>query len=144
MKLRTVLEAMRAEKTGKWAITHRGELVRSASERRIANFLYHNRIDYQYERQLRTFRVFGRRIAKPDFYLPRYKLYIEYWGLIDAEDESVRRRYNDNMQLKLAEYNALKIRFVGLVPEDLRNLRQALTRKFARAMGFAPPMFRDY
>lgn len=63
-------------------VTLKHEAVKSYGEMVIANFLYLNGVDYIYEQpykiDTRT-KEFGQ--YKPDFYLPKYDIYIEYFGI---------------------------------------------------------------
>ena len=60
----------------------KGDRVKSFEECYIANFLYVNGIEYEYERKYehKTFDENYRQYI-PDFYLPKYKLYIEHFGI---------------------------------------------------------------
>jgi DNA helicase-4 len=60
----------------------KGDKVKSFEECYIANFLYVNGIDYLYEAdyEKRT-ATENHRQYKPDFYLPKYKIYIEHFGI---------------------------------------------------------------
>ena len=63
-------------------VTLNGEYVKSYGELDIANFLYQNQIRYEYEASYK----FDTNTAEygqyhPDFYLPDYDLYIEYFGI---------------------------------------------------------------
>jgi DNA helicase-4 len=66
----------------------KGEKVKSLAELQIANYLYINGIDYQYEEKYKhrtatkEFRQY-----KPDFYLPDYDIYIEHYG-VDRENRA--------------------------------------------------------
>lgn len=63
-------------------VTLKHEAVKSYGEMEIANFLYLNGVEYIYEQpyqiDTRT-KEFGQ--YKPDFYLPKYDIYIEYFGI---------------------------------------------------------------
>ena len=66
-------------------VTLKNEEVKSYGEMKIANILFQNGISYQYEKEYQT----DTRTAEyfqyyPDFYLPDYHIYIEYFG-IDRE-----------------------------------------------------------
>lgn len=63
-----------------------GESVKSFEETLIANFLFLNCVEYEYERDypLDT-RNEQYRQYKPDFYLPEYDLYIEHFGVDEKE-----------------------------------------------------------
>lgn len=60
----------------------KGDKVKSFEECYIANFLYMNGIEYVYEHpyEIRTVDE-NRRQYKPDFFLPKYKIYIEHFGI---------------------------------------------------------------
>ena len=68
--------------------TQRGETVRSNSERTIADYFHRNNIRYVYEQDAMNRRN-SRRISRPDFYLPDYGIYVEYWGMLGVEDSRV-------------------------------------------------------
>jgi DNA helicase-4 len=60
----------------------KGDLVKSYEECEIANFLYLNGINYDYERDYEVLTASReRRQYKPDFYLPDYRIYIEHFGI---------------------------------------------------------------
>lgn len=62
----------------------KGDRVKSFGELYIANWLFYHGIDYEYEAAYQfDVKTVERRQYKPDFYLPEYDLYIEYYG-IDA------------------------------------------------------------
>ncbi|MCB9211240.1 MAG: UvrD-helicase domain-containing protein [Ignavibacteriales bacterium] len=89
--------------------TLKGELCKSHEEVEIANFLYVNDIEYEYEKEYEfetTTKEFSQ--YKPDFYLPKYGIYIEHFGLIDKEgnvphwfsqkgSKSAKQSYNDSI-----------------------------------------------
>ena len=60
----------------------KGDRVKSLEECYIANFLFINGIDYLYEAdyEVRTANE-NYRQYKPDFFLPKYKIYIEHFGI---------------------------------------------------------------
>ncbi len=62
--------------------TIQGETVRSLEEVTIANFLFLNGIQYEYERPY-PFESDDqtRKAYRPDFYLPEYDLYLEHFGI---------------------------------------------------------------
>ena len=62
--------------------TLRNETVRSRAEKRIADFLFLNQVDYLYE-DLATWAETGEEYGEygPDFYLPGHDIYIEHWGI---------------------------------------------------------------
>jgi len=47
--------------------------------------------------------IFKSKISRPDFYLPQYNLFVEYWGLVDSPDAGTRGNTG-----KLHQDNALE------------------------------------
>ena len=81
--------------------TIQGEKVKSVEELTIANFLYLNGIEYEYEKTY----PFGNTVYRPDFYLKDYDIYLEHFGV----DENNRakwltpfneQKYVEEMELK--------------------------------------------
>lgn len=69
-------------------ITLTGTVVKSVSERDIANFLFKHNIKFQYEPKAVWADNDGiHKGYHPDFYLPAYDCYIEHWGL--SKDDKV-------------------------------------------------------
>ena len=68
--------------------------LRSEGERRIAYFLEANSIKYQYEPALLINSDQKPRIWYPDFYLPEFTTYIEYFGLVGKQnyDDGIKRK----------------------------------------------------
>ncbi len=86
--------------------TYRGEVVKSYGEMLIANFLYQNKINYEYERQY-DFDTSDETHGQyyPDFYLPDYNLWIEYFGVdkdgnVPAYWENTKEDYLQSMRWK--------------------------------------------
>ena len=71
-----------------------GRSVKSKGEKRIADFFFEHNIDYQYEYPWRTDRGV---VIYPDFYLPQYRVVIEFLGLNGDKDydeaTAFKRRY---------------------------------------------------
>lgn len=62
--------------------TLRGEQVKSIEEVMIANYLFLNGIDYEYEQKYPYDDEHNyRKVYRPDFYLPQYDIYIEHFGI---------------------------------------------------------------
>lgn len=95
--------------------TLNGKQVKSIAERDIANFLFLNRVKFEYETQAswadknREYRQY-----QPDFYLPEYGLWIEHWA-IDRNGDVPRRflagqtgyptvRYRRGMEWKKGQF----------------------------------------
>jgi len=86
---------------------------KSEGERRIAQTLNTYGIPFIYEPQLTfKFNETSKRL-RPDFYLPKQKLYIEYYGRIGNP------QYDQRTQTKNEIYQANKINILPLYPWDL-------------------------
>jgi hypothetical protein len=99
-----------------------GTLVQSEGERLIAEFLRARQIAYRYDERIRI--VEGSAI-RPDFYLPEFDVYIEYWGM-DTTD------YKIGMLKKLKLYQQEGKRLISLHPEDKPHLTEVLAAKLGR------------
>jgi hypothetical protein len=124
------------KKYGSPGTTKNGIQVRSQAERRIADYFESLGLCYEYERELTTrFLFFKFKISRPDFYLPDYDVYVEYWGLLDATDDDDRKKYERSMKYKMARYRELGVKFISLFPRDLPNLDATFREKFKHATG---------
>lgn len=72
-------------------ITIKGEIVKSKGEAIIANFLYCNKIEYQYEKIYREL-VDDYRVYRPDFtiYSGGLEIYVEYFGLSNYKNNELK------------------------------------------------------
>lgn len=81
--------------------TIQGERVKSVEELIIANFLYVNGIEYEYEKAY----PHGTGVYRPDFYLTAYDIYLEHFG-VDENNEAKwlstfdEQKYVEDMLLK--------------------------------------------
>lgn len=114
-----------------------GIYVRSQAERTVCDFLYDNKIDFEYEPIRRygeynivTGEIQGK-ILHPDFYIkgPTYfkgkllsDIYIEFWGM-NTDD------YDDIKAYKLNVYKQHKSTLINLYFEDIYNYQATLTEK---------------
>ena len=122
--------------------TQRGEVVRSNSERTIADYFHRNDIRYVYEQDAMNRRN-SRRISRPDFYLPDYGIYVEYWGMLGVEDSRVRSRYERSMKWKTAKYHRNHIKFISIYPNNMSNLDWVFRAKFKEVTGYDLPTRRS-
>lgn len=129
------------EEYGTPSITLTGQSVRSKGERMIADYLTSRKIAYEYEAEAVTdgWFIFKDRISRPDFYLPAYDLYVEYWGLVDLPDRRAREDYVRSMRWKMAQYHENNIQFISIYPSNLSNLDYYFRRKFREVKGFDLP-----
>lgn len=110
--------------------TNKGEKVKSHGEKQVADLLNQHGIDYEYEKPLVVgWWIFKWVVAHPDFYLPKYDLYIEYWGLVDTDSN-----YKRIMKFKMRQYHLYGVKFVSIYPDNLHNLEYSLFRKIEVAV----------
>jgi len=97
--------------------TKQGFLVRSHGEKQIADFLYINKIPSLYESKPIIFKEEGQ-ICVPDFYLPKYKIYLEFYG---GHPMAWKKKV-----LKNRLYKSHKIPCIFITPGELRDLKKYL------------------
>ena len=129
------------EDYGTPSVTLTGQPVRSKGERVIADYFTRNNIAYQYETEAMTddWFIFKARISRPDFYLPQYNLFVEYWGLVDSLDRGTKDSYIRSMRWKMAQYHRNNITFISIYPSNLSNLDYYFRKKFREVKGFNLP-----
>lgn len=81
--------------------TLKGEKVKSVEELMIANFLYLNGIEYEYEKPY----PYGDGMYRPDFFLTDYNLYLEHFGVDEHNQAKWLTPFNE---LKYVEEMELK------------------------------------
>ena len=96
--------------------------VQSQGERRIGDWLAENEIAYEYDERIT---VAGDFRMRPDFYLPEFDVYIEYWGMNTPE-------YVANMKKKKFLYQRERKKLISLYPADMDNLDGVLRQKLSR------------
>ena len=114
-------------------ITLKGETVKSHEELEIANYLFANGVDYIYEQPYEyDTSTAQKRQYKPDFYLPKYEIYIEHYALnrnnetppfIDREEyvasvEWKRETHRENETILVESYSYQKRE--GVLTQTLR------------------------
>jgi hypothetical protein len=118
---------------GVQSFTQNGEIVKSLAEKTLADYFKSINVRYCYEQSG------DRRIRNPDFYLPDYDVYVEYWGLLNADDLWTRQNYEHNMRRKMAIYHRCNKRLVSIYPDNLSNLDWIFRAKFRNVTGFEIP-----
>ena len=93
-----------------------GTLVQSDGERLLCGILTDEGIRYRYDER---FRILNGHAIRPDFYLPEFDVYIEYWGM-DTSD------YKIGMLKKQQLYQQQGKKLISLYPADKPNLREEL------------------
>jgi DNA helicase-4 len=92
--------------------TLKGEKVKSFGELYIANWLFSNGIQYQYEaKYAHNVTTVERRQYQPDFFLPELNIYIEYYGVDENGDTAPyinKGEYHESMQWKRETHTQLQ------------------------------------
>ena len=99
-----------------------GTWVQSDGERLICEALDNEGIRYRYDER---FRILDGYAIRPDFYLPEFDVYIEYWGMETAD-------YKIGMLKKQQLYQQQGKRLISLYPADKPRLRMTLLGKLAQ------------
>ena len=112
----------------KTIITQAGTLVQSDGELRIADWLSVHAIAYRYDER---YRILNGYAIRPDFYLPEFDVYLEYWGMDTAD-------YKIGMLKKQQLYQQEGKRLISIYPDHLATLDAILRAKLA-LFGFQIP-----
>lgn len=102
--------------------TKDGTLVQSDGERMIAEALAAEKISYRYDERFRILDGFA---IRPDFYLPEFDVYIEYWGMNTAD-------YKIGMLKKQKLYQQQGKKLISFYPDDKPRIRDALLEKLEK------------
>src|SRR2546423_5963068 len=121
--------------------TLRGEHVRSVGERRIADFLFFNHVEYKYEAKASWASVGGERGAyHPDLTLPESGASIGYWGVHQAGEVAVgwttsTAEYRQGMAWKRDQFRREGKAPIGFYDYErtARTLDAALRERLTRA-----------
>jgi len=101
-------------------------------ERLIAEFFEKRKIIFELHPKLKVPKTvlgfidvpFRRIILTPDFFLPEYDIYVEFWGMIDNE------KYKENIfKPKMKIYKSNLIDMISLYPRNLENLERDFHQK---------------
>lgn len=84
--------------------TIKGEKVKSTEELTIANFLYLNGVNYEYEKPY----PFGDNMYRPDFYLTDYDIYLEHFGVDENNRANWLTPHNEQKYVEDMEMKRLK------------------------------------
>ncbi len=102
--------------------TKDGTWVQSAGERLICDALDAEGIRYRYDER---FRILDGYAIRPDFYLPEFDVYVEYWGMDTAD-------YKIGMLKKQKLYQQQGKKLISLTPEDKPRIKEALLSKLEK------------
>lgn len=106
--------------------TEGGTAVQSVGEKKIAEFLEREHIAFCYDER---FRISGADLIRPDFYLPEFDLYIEYFGMNTPE-------YNASRQRKHILYQRAGKKLISVSFLDDHDLVNILKLKLSRYIRF--------
>ncbi len=98
--------------------TNDWHFVRSRAEVMIDDWLYNNEVVHAYERKLPV-----EEELYSDFYLPTWKVYIEFWWYEDDE------KYLDRKKKKQEIYKKYNINLIELSNKDIESLDDILPKK---------------
>ena len=87
----------------------------SPGEKFIADYFDKKKIKFDYEKELKI----GTKLLHPDFYLPEFDVYVEYWGKWDNNFE-----YRKECHDKKISYKKYDIDLVELYPDNLKTINQ--------------------
>jgi hypothetical protein len=99
-----------------------GTVVQSDGERLICEVLTAEGVEYRYDER---FRILSGHAIRPDFYLPEFDVYVEYWGMDTAD-------YKIGMLKKQQLYQQQGKKLISLYPDDKPRLREVLLGKLAK------------
>ena len=102
--------------------TKDGTWVQSDGERMIAEILAAESIRYRYDER---FRILDGYAIRPDFYLPEFDIYIEFWGMDTAD-------YKIGMLKKQQLYQRQGKKLVSLYPEDKPRMCEKILAKLEK------------
>lgn len=97
-----------------------GDMVKSRAELVIANWLFYRGFEFVYEKKANA----SQRVIS-DFYLVKYDVYIEFWGL---ETPAYLKR--KKKKIKIYKKNRLKL--IEMNDDSLRDLNQFFQKEFAK------------
>lgn len=99
-----------------------GTWVQSDGERLICEALDARGIRYRYDER---FRILDGYAIRPDFYLPEFDVYVEYWGMDTAD-------YKIGMLKKQQLYQQQGKRLISLYPDDKPRMAEILLEKLEK------------
>ncbi|QCD52428.1 helicase IV [Campylobacter sp. RM16192] len=97
-----------------------GDMVKSRAELIIANWLFYRGFEFVYEKKVNAIQ----RVIS-DFYLVKYDVYIEFWGL---ETPAYLKR--KKKKIKIYKKNRLKL--IEMNDDSLRDLNKFFQKEFAK------------
>ena len=89
----------------------------------IAEYLTYNKIDFLAQYEIHFLKGDDKKYRKADFYLPKYKVYLEFEGAFNSDS------YKDRYISKKAVYEKNKIPCIYLYPENLGIIRYIFPKR---------------
>jgi len=123
----------------------RNELMRSMEEVEIANFLFLNGIEYYYEHHYeidlanREYRQY-----QPDFYLPKYEIYIEHFGISRSGTTAPtvdENKYHEGMKWKRSvhqKYGTILVETFSYMKKEGTLSKELKNRLASHGVKFSP------
>jgi len=102
---------------------------RSEGEQFISEYFEDERIRYIPEKKLNTLKNDSKTYRKADFYLPHYKMYVEFYGQWNQSKEA-NRRYREKKKI----YKLNNIPCVYLYPENLGIIDYSFTKRMVKEL----------
>ena len=102
-----------------------GHIVRSKSEKAIDDFLFKYGILHIYEKSFSIDKN-PEHDLHPDFYLPKYNIYIEHFGTTRNSE------YEETKDYKISIYKKTNITLICTTEKDMNDLSANLTRKLTK------------
>lgn len=99
--------------------------VKSKGEKAIADFFFQHGIEYLYESPVKIGR---NKVVHPDFYLPKYNVYIEFYGI------EKNAWYYQMIIHKKEDMAKTDTQILELYYDDLSNLKAALKSAYRKTM----------
>lgn len=109
-------------------VTLDGITVKSLKEKTIADYLFRHGVSYKYEKVVID-PASNKPVAKPDFYLPDFDIYIEYWGRLDDE------KYSFDMRRKKQIYKKLNCKLISIYEKNIAYLDWIVTKEVKAQTG---------
>ena len=101
----------------------------SSEEEYIKNYLDESGIDYISEYKINGLKGDSKSYRKVDFYLPKHNVYVEYFGLYNANKE-IRGNYDEKVRVYLKNH----LPSVFLYPHELGILDYAFHKKMLKVL----------
>lgn len=96
--------------------TRSGVMVQSHGEEVLANYFHEHKIRFVYDQQTR-FSFFQGAAIRPDFFLPDFDVYIEYWGMKGNAE------YDQKTKWKKSVYRKYHKRLIDIYVSDIKSER---------------------